>query len=361
MHVLHLETGRPLYGGPRQVLLLMAGLGSRGVRSTLVCPADSAIGPAARDLGLAVVPVPFRGDLDLPSVPRLARVIRAQQADLLHVHSRRGADLFGGMAARLAGVPAVLTRRVDRPEPQGIGRIRYRPYRRVVGISSAVAAQLQGQVPEGRLRVIPSAVDAAACQPTWSLERFRVEFGLPPDGAVAGVVAQLIPRKGHELLLEAWRRVRERNPSAHLLVFGTGPLEPVLRTWIAPDDGVILAGFRADLRAFLGHLDVLAHPAVREGLGVAVLEAQAAGVPVVAVAAGGVPEVVEPGSTGLLVAPGDTAGLASALERLLADAGLRRQMGAAARQRMATRFTPAAMVDGYVALYREILGPAGNS
>lgn len=356
LHVLHLEAGRHLYGGPRQVLELLLGLRAAGVGVTLACPTGSAIAAAASAAGLPVVTRDIGGDLDVGAIGFLTGLLRELRPDLLHVHSRRGADFFGGLAAALVGIPAILTRRVDNPDLPVLGMLRYRAYDRVVAISGAVCRQLEADgVPATRLQVIRSSVDAEGCQPTWPRERFLAEFGLEADAPVLAVVAQLIPRKGHELLLDAWPRIRGRHADARLLLFGSGPLEATLRRRAGTDAGIRLAGFRPDLRAFLGHVDLLVHPALREGLGIALLEAQAAGVPVVGAAAGGVPEAVADGETGLLVAPGDGDALAEAVLRLLANEPLRRQFGRAAAVRIRRDFSPAGMVAGYLALYKDVL------
>jgi glycosyltransferase involved in cell wall biosynthesis len=120
-------------------------------------------------------------------------------------------------------------------------------------------------------------------------------------------------------------------------------------------DQVTLAGFRDDLPAILPCLDLLVHPALMEGLGIALLQAACAGLPIVAVNAGGMPEAVEDGVTGRLVAPADTAALADALRPLLADPALRRRMGEAGREKMRREFSLERMVAGNLAVYRELL------
>ena len=177
---------------------------------------------------------------------------------------------------------------------------------------------------------------------------------------VVAVVAQLIPRKGHALLLEAWQMIRYRCPDARLLVFGAGPLREELEARVGPgaaNEGgtVTFAGFRPDLRAFLGRVDLLVHPASREGLGIGLLEAQAAGVPVVACAAGGVPEAVADGDTGLLVEPGNPLALAEGVIKLLDDPNWRLQLGTAAAARIRAQFSPDRMTEAYIELYREVL------
>lgn len=362
VHILHLETGRRLYGGPRQVILLLEGLrtgvgGAGGVTVTLACPTDSAIADAARARDLPVVTCDLGGDLDLACIARLGSVIRQVQPDLVHVHSRRGADLFGGLAALLAGTPAILTRRVDNPDTPLLGTLKYRAYDRIVAISAAVLAQLRAEgVPAEKLRLVRSAVDPWACQPSWTRERFLEAFGLDGTRRVCAVVAQLIPRKGHALLLEAWPMIRNRCGDAQLLIFGTGSQEATLRERADQGGTVTFAGYRADLREFLGHVDLLIHPATQEGLGVSLLEAQAAGVAVVGFDAGGVPEAVENGVTGVLVDPGNPAALADAVIKLLDRPNVRRQLGEAGRRRVEAQFAPGVMVDAYMAIYQEVLG-----
>ncbi len=356
MKTLHIETGRHLYGGPRQVLLLLDGLRARGIGATLACPAESAIAGAAAAAGHDVLSHPIGGDLDISAISFLARTVQRLKPDLLHAHSRRGADFFGGLAAVLAGVPAVLTRRVDNPDTPVVGNLKYRAYDRVVAISDAVHRQLASQgVPAAKLRTIRSSIDADACEPTWTRARLLAEFGLEEPQRVVAVVAQLIPRKGHAVLLAAWQLIHHHCLDAHLLVFGAGPLEAELRTLAGQGGTVTFAGFRPDLREFLGRVDLLVHPASREALGVSLLEAQAAGVPVVACTAGGVPETVADGRTGLLVAPGNPAALADAIIQLLNDPNRRQQLGTAAAARIRADFSPDRMVEDYLALYRELL------
>jgi glycosyltransferase involved in cell wall biosynthesis len=126
-------------------------------------------------------------------------------------------------------------------------------------------------------------------------------------------------------------------------------------------DVVHFEGFREDLDSLLPALDGFVHPATAEGLGVAVLEASRAGLPVVAAAAGGVPEIVVPGETGWLVPPGDAEALGQALVQLLDDPDEARRRGAAARERVRTEFSVAAMVAGNLAVYRGLVPAPGQS
>jgi len=359
MHIVHLETGRHLYGGAQQVLYLLEGLAHEGVRCTLVCPPDSAICTAAGAAGVQVQPMPMAGDLDALFGRRFARWLAATRPQLLHVHSRRGADTWGGFAARYAQLPAVLSRRVDSADPPVIGKLKYRLYDRIICISAEIHRQLQAAgVPPDKLRLVRSAVDAQACQPRWSRADFLGAFALPDDALAVAAVAQLIPRKGHVHLLAAWPSIVAACPQARLILFGQGPEEARLRQQAARlgiDTSVAFAGFREDLLHFLGHADLLVHPALREGLGVCLLEGQAAGLAVVATNVGGIPEAVHDKVSGLLVPPANTAALVDAVIALLRDADKRDAMAAAGRAHVAKEYSLAGMVSGNLDVYRELL------
>lgn len=364
MHVLHLETGRNLYGGARQALALAAGLPALGCRSTLAGVAGSAVLSAAVDRALPVCPLAFAGEADPRLLTALLRAIRRLQPDLVHVHSRRGADSWGLLAARLAGVPAVLTRRVDNPDLPGWRRLRWALCERVVAISAGIEAQLRlDGIPQRKLRLVRSAVAPEDCQPGWAIDRFRAEYGLRPGQPAIGVVAQLIPRKGHRLLARILPEVLAACPEARVLLFGDGPLRARLEAELRAAGvmhAVRFAGYRADLREFLGHLEILLHPAHREGLGVALLEAQAAGVPVVAFRIPGVSEAVDDGTSGLLVPPGDTRAMAAAVNRLVWNPRLHASLSDGARRHVREQFSLAGMLEGNLAVYRELLREPGD-
>ncbi len=359
MKILHVETGRHLYGGPQQVLYLIAALAERGCDNTLVCPPGSGIDNAARAAGIPVQNLYCAGDLDLPFAYRLAQYLRQEQPDLVHCHSRRGADMLGGMAASFADIPAVVSRRVDNTEMRLVAALRYRPFRKVIAISEAIAEVLRERgVDEERLVVIRSAVDTEAFSATPDREAFREEFGIGVGDVVIAAAGQLIPRKGHRYLLEAVAGLREDHPSLRLLIFGEGYLNKQLQSQAATlgvEDIVTFAGFRDDLDDWMGCFDIFAHPALAEGLGVAALKAAAAGVPVVGFAAGGLVEAVEDGETGLLVTPGDAVELRGAIARLIADAAKRREFGAEGRARMQREFSIATMADKHLQLYKAVI------
>ncbi|MES9970800.1 MAG: glycosyltransferase [Candidatus Thiodiazotropha sp.] len=359
MRILHLEAGKHLYGGAKQVVYLLSGLQQQGVDSCLVCPPGSGVAKAVHEIGGAVEEIPMGGDHDLGLIFRLRGVIRRYRPDLVHIHSRRGADILGGIAARLSGVKSVLSRRVDNPEHPWLVASKYRLYDRVIAISQGIADILiQEGMPAQKLVCVRSAVDVDLYQQPCDRARLRELFGLREDALVMGVVAQLIPRKGHRYLLQAMPKLIQAFPRLHLLLFGKGPSRETMQQQIEAlqlQQHVTLAGFRDDLSRLLPCLDLLVHPALMEGLGVALLQGASAGLPIVAVEAGGMPEVVEDGVNGLLVPPGSDEALANAIHQLLADEALRQRMGESGREKMRRDFSVEQMVLGNLAVYRDLL------
>jgi glycosyltransferase involved in cell wall biosynthesis len=360
--ILHVEGGRNLYGGALQVRYLLEGLWVRGVQNVVACRGDSDLSRVALPFA-EVHAVPMAGDLDLRIIGGLYRLIRSTRPDLVHLHSRIGADVMGGVAARLAGVPVVHSRRQDNPEPRWMVALKYRLHDRVIAISEAIARVLLSEgLPPAKLRCVRSAVDPRPFQRSCERDWFFSEFGLPAESQVIGIAAQLIARKGHRFLLEALPGLIARFPALHLLVLGKGPLEGVLQAMIrrlSLTGHVHLAGFRADLPRILPCLDLLVHPALMEGLGVSLLQAASAGLPIVACRAGGMPEAVRDGVNGLLVPPGDVAALGEAIARVLGDPALARNLGQAGRALVEREFSVDGMVEGNLAVYRELLDEKG--
>lgn len=172
-----------------------------------------------------------------------------------------------------------------------------------------------------------------------------------------GIVGRLVPVKGHALLFEALARLGP-SPKVRLIVLGDGPLEAELRRDAERRgiDGMVrFAGFRTNAVDYMAHLDVLVLASSHEGLPYTVLEAMHLGVAIVSTAVGGPAEVLRDGETGLLVPPGDPAALARALDRVLADGGLRRRLGENARAEARRAYSLDGMVQQYLAAYRSAL------
>jgi glycosyltransferase involved in cell wall biosynthesis len=242
--------------------------------------------------------------------------------------------------------------------------LKYRLFDRVVAISEEIGRVKRAEgLPAEKLRCVHSAVDPTPYLAPADRDWLCDEFGLSSEGPIVAVVAQLIGRKGHRYLLQALPRLVVRYPTVSVLFFGKGALEQELRqaaSQAGVADRVHFAGFRSDLSRILPCLDLLVHPALAEGLGVSLLQAASAGVPIVAFRAGGVPEVVRHGVNGLLVEPEDVDGLATAVETMLGDRVRARAMGLAGRSLVQREFSVDQMVEGNLAVYRELLTQQGR-
>lgn len=359
MTVIHVEAGMHLYGGALQVFYLMRGLQQQGVRNILVCPVGSAIATACQGVVDKVIEMPMAGDLDLGFIGRLRKVIGQERPDLVHLHSRRGADTLGGIAARLSGVKCVVSRRVDNPEARWLAKLKYRLYHQVITISEGIRQVLLSEgVPARHVTCVHSAVDKdkfdRPCERAW----FLSEFHLSDEARVLGVVAQLIPRKGHRYLLQVLPALCAEYPDLSVLILGKGPMLQELQQQV---DSMGLAsrvhftGFRTDLERVLPCLYGVVHPAEMEGLGVSLLQAASAGVPIIGSRAGGIPEIVRDGENGLLIPPRDPEALKSAIQGLLADPALAERYGQAGKRIVAQEFSIDAMVRGNLAVYRAVV------
>jgi glycosyltransferase involved in cell wall biosynthesis len=187
-------------------------------------------------------------------------------------------------------------------------------------------------------------------------------FGIPTDVPLVGSVGRFRPQKGYADLLVAMKQVKENAPTARLLLVGDAELQADLEAKamsLGLDEVVTFAGVRTDVPEILTALDVFVLASLWEGMPNAILEAMAAGLPVVATAVGGTPEVVVDGVTGLLVPPRDPTALAQAITRLLDDPDLRQRMGRAGRERVLQHFSVEQMVKRTQTLYEQLLDAKG--
>jgi glycosyltransferase involved in cell wall biosynthesis len=362
LRVAHVTGESGFSGGEVQVFLLMEGLRSRGHANLLICPPDSAAEREARTRGFAVASVAMRSEFSPVAVRRIAAALLGQPPALVHCHTGR-ANWLGGLAASWAGVPALTTRRMDRRVKRG-WRTRFlygQLMRRAVAISPAVERRLlDAGVAASRIRLIWSAVDPGSLRPSAPRAVLRERLGIAPETPFLLVAANLVRRKGIDVLLDAIALLAPGARSV-LWIAGDGPeliglQARAARLGIA--ERTRFLGRRSDVPDLLEACDVFVLPSRHEGLGVAALEAMARGRPVVASAVGGLAETVRSEETGLLVPPDAPAALAAALERLLGDRELALRLGAAGAKRVAEHFTAEQMVSAYETLYREILAEA---
>jgi glycosyltransferase involved in cell wall biosynthesis len=264
---------------------------------------------------------------------------------------------YGAWAARLAGVPHVITMHGGRYYAAHMRRrlalrLALALSDRMVAVSHRLAADLRRdlRVAASRVSVLPNGVRAERAHPG----TVRDELGLGPGDRLLVSVGNLYPVKGHRHLIDALGLLRERNHEPHLAIAGRGDLADALTArahHLGLADRVHLLGLRSDIPALLAAADAFVLPSLSEGLPLALLEAMFAGCPIVASEVGEVGAALGDGEAGLLVPAGDSAALANSLEKVLADPARAREMGERAARRAATEYDVAQMVRRYGALY----------
>jgi glycosyltransferase involved in cell wall biosynthesis len=346
--VLYLHHGAQLSGAERSLLLLLDALDRERFEPVVALPDD---GPFARRLEESGIPVE-RIDLDPASwrrpvrlvadAVRLARTVRRTGARIVHANSFLAAKQ-AILTARSLGVPLVASVRDIVPFTRPT-RLALLACDRVLCVSEATARNLVGEsLPcPNHVRVVYNGVATWTPPAGFDAAAKRAELGLTPDGGpFVGMVSPLVAWKGQRVFLEAARLVRERTGRGTFLLAGDasfsdeGYVAELHRLASRPpldERSVRWLGFRADVAELLASWDVVVCPSVEpDPLPRAVLEAMAAGRPVVASDCGGIPEAIAHGRSGLLVPPGDAGALADRLIELFERPDVGRELGAAAR------------------------------
>lgn len=380
MKVLHVITDTNFGGAGRYLTYLLSQSAFDGIDVSVACP-DGELGKRLDAMGIRRIAISGR---DVSHSPRLTRelysLLGRERPDIVHTHS----SLSGRIAARLRRIPVVYTKHGQTPgggrtgtssgrNPlvRALNRIAARALSdKIIAVSGRVRDELVDSGIDPRMVVaIPNGIDLspykkdekvrrADCAGSTDIEDVR----LGPDGErrriLIGSLARLSREKGIDVMLDAAKLVLASDPSVRFVIGGTGPLEDKIRCkiWdLRLEPYVKMVGFVEDVPGFLSKLDLFVLPSDSEGIGLAVMEAMAAGLPVVATEVGGVPEVVSDGQTGLLVPPRQPKLLAQAIVRLLVDPDLAKSMGIAGQDRVGALFDAKVMAEKTVAVYRGLV------
>jgi len=356
LRVLHAITMLELGGAQRNTLDTVAMLDRERFAPALACADTGVLLPEAR--ALADVPLfalrhlvrEVRPHRDLLAVFALRRVIRNFQPHIVHTHSSK-AGIAGRLAARLERVPVV----IHSIHGFGFGAHQPLPVRRLFLAAERTAARWThhfiavsrrnledgvalGLFPVERVSLIRSGIDLEAFRRGGGGTELRLRLGVPPQAPLVAQVSCFKPQKAPERFVAMARQVALQHSEAHFVLVGDGALRGELerlRREAGLAGRVHLPGWLRDVPAVLDAADVVTLTSRFEGLPRAVVEALAAGVPVVSMAVEGVDEVIREGENGFIVGQGDTAAMAAHVGRLLADGELRSRLAAAAPEGLA--------------------------
>ena len=344
------------------------------VRPRLVCLREAgSLADDFRAAGFEVETLDRAGRFDLRTLPRLVVSLRADRTDaVLVAHHHRASLALGRLAAVIARVPVNIVTAHGMDLASAGLRVLPRWAVRTLGVSDALVllAESQGEYlrsQEGvgrhvwesvREVVIPNGIDLPECPGLAERARARAELGVTADDMVVGVVARLIPQKAHHVLFEAVARCLPDVPSLRLVVIGDGELGPRLHR-LAEQLGIghrtTFLGTRSDVPLLLPGLDVCCLSSELEAVPIALIEAMAAGVPIVATDCGAVRDIVDDGEQGYLVPVGDVDGFADRLRLLAGDADARARLGKEGRARAEREFDIERTARAYEDLLTELV------
>ncbi len=308
------------------------------------------------------------GEQDPRAILRVRRLLKETHCDLVHTHLLRS-DLFGGAAARWTRTPAIVS------TAYAIGAYRRAKLRKTDRLLDAATAMLPThtiavseavkrdcverlRMDPNRVTVIHTGIDPPSEFNAEAAKSLRREWGASSGDTLIVTVARLSYEKGIDTLIDAAAILRDTHPHARVFVVGDGPDEHGLDDQIhrrGVADRVQLVGFHADVWPVFKAADIVCMPSKSEGMPNVLLEAMAAGCPVVATQVGGVPEAMTSGENGLLVEPNDASALASALASLIDDAPMAQRLASAARRSVEQRFLARDVVGKYAAFYERLL------
>ena len=366
MKIMHLVLSMDVGGLERVVLSLVGQALAMGHDVSVLClerPGDLSESVEALAVKLWCVDKP--AGLRLATIGRIEKVLRQVRPEVVHTH-QIGALFYGGPAAKRAGVPVVVHTEhgmhFDRSARAcWLGWWAARRAQRFFCVSPDIARAVVGRrvAAATKVLVVPNGIDTRKFQ-TSEGAGLRGSLGIPAGVMVIGTVGRLVEIKRQDVLIRGFARLRIDRPTPpHLVLVGNGPLEDELRRLTAGlgvAERVHFMGYQNTPEEFLGIMDIFAMTSRSEGMPLAILEAWATGLPVVASRVGGVPELIEDGRTGLLFDSGDEIGLAGLLETLGEEPQLARRLADAGRHHVCTCFDVSVMAQEYHRHYVELLG-----
>jgi len=373
--ILHV-VGDSKYGGGSVIIIRLALAAMEAGFDVDVLATDPVFQDALKANGIGVVPLhciwrdirPFR---DIAGLWRLRRYLVAHPYDIVHTHTSK-AGFVGRAAAWMAKVPAIVHTVHGFAFHEESSQVALRAYsflerraahwcHRLVTVSRfhrQWALELGIGYP-GQIVAIPNGIPAMRVAPSRSSEAVRTELGIAPGTVAVMVPGRLAPQKGLEYLVEAFELLARRGQrDVVLVIVGDGilrePLQQKCRE-LGIEDRVVFTGYREDIGDVVSASDYIVLPSLREGLSIALLEAMAAGKPIVTTSIGSNLEATDNGRVARIVPPKDVVALADSIEYLLQHPDVAGDMGKAARERFEACYTEKRMLDDYLSLYHELL------
>ena len=373
INVLFLMIQMQMGGSERLVLNLARGLDRSLFAPSVAWFIEKVPLAEFQELEVPLHHIPKSRSFDLEAISRIHRIVRENRVDIINAHHFMP-FFYAYYAAKIAGkAKLVYTEHSDSDVERasglwrGVGTCLLRNCDAAIGVSSGVSEKLRNYFrmrPERVVTIENGVTSNQGCGGREERERLRRSLGFSTTDIVIGIVANLKRNKNHLFLLEAFKELARLRRDVQLAIVGQAfpgdaeASEQAIRDYIRSEGlecAVRLMGYRRDVPDVLRALDLFCLVSHKEGLPISLIEAMAAGLPVIGTDIDGIRGVIVPDVNGLTVALGDVAGLANALGRLIADARLRRRMGEASRLMANERYSLQRCIDETAALFRSVL------
>jgi glycosyltransferase involved in cell wall biosynthesis len=359
---------QPDYGGAENYTLMLSdGLRGLGHEVTVLCHPGGKLSAQAQIRGLPVRALTASSQLDFGTAIHISRQLRALRPDIVHLQTPRE-YISGVLGAKLARVPiTVATRHMLLPVKPSM-RLIYKSLHSVVVLSQAVRANLiRCGVPEERTRVIYAGIDAdqfIRATQDGSGPKVRKRLGLSSDRLLVGMAARMVEGKGHDCLIDAAAHLFRHSDDVTFVLAGEGPLRARLEAKVQERgiaDRFLFAGFYSDMPEFMAALDICVMASTCDDvMPLVLMEAMAAGCPVVASDVGSVRELIQHETTGMLVPAGAPVAIADAIRHLMNDPMLRAKIALAGQAEVQRCFSLGRMVDEIDELYTQLLAQSSS-
>lgn len=368
--VCHVAMGDLWAGAEVQLLALMTHLVRlQGFEWSVILFNEGRLADELRKLPLSLTIISERHYSPLAIASRLAKIFRQFRPDIVHTHKYKD-SILGSVVARCMGVPHVVRVVHGMPEPfKGLSNVKMAGYTiadrfvtrrlvdKVVAVSSDIEKVLARTYGLNRVVCIHNGIDLDAVHVTMQRPEMRRVWHINDKAVLIGIVGRLVPVKGHAVLLEALRILRQSNHNVTLCIVGDGPLRGDIEAEanrLGLGQSVIFCGHQVQSYDFINMMDIFVLPSLHEGIPMVLLEAFALKRPVIASRVGGIPEVVSHGHSGMLVSPSNAAELASAIRNLIEDPAKEAACGAAGRSRVECEFSARIMANRTAEMYRSL-------
>jgi glycosyltransferase involved in cell wall biosynthesis len=361
MKILHVSTEATWRGGEKQLFLLHSQLISEGIESKLISKRGSVLSDYCRKHHLPYEDITINSAYDLLAAERIKRIASQQGFDLLHIHTSKGHTLATLATIMGLSIPIVLSRRVDFPVKNNLfSHFKYnlKSIKKIICVSDEIKRITSPSIKDqSRLCTVHSGVDIRKFENIKTENFLRKRYGITQNTKLIGNTSALADHKDYYTFIDTATRVHDTIPDTHFFIIGDGPLRASLEAYskaVGAEHFITFTGFLEDVEKALFSLDLFLFTSKTEGLGTSVLDAMAAGVPIVSTRAGGIPEMIEHSKNGLLCPVADSECLAKSVIEVLKKPSLQKQLTDAATE-VLKDFSYQNTARNTIRIYQEIL------